>query len=139
MDDQTIAHSSLKQIHWWTPEYFKLIGFETRIPFDAHFGKALIAPRGFVNTHALQDYWANPFGTHLTYVAAKKVYGWMAVEKNIAMHWRTGGHAQGPIDWTALLDFSDQYFYDKKGTSRFDIEAYPTVKAPISWEVPEEY
>jgi hypothetical protein len=138
MDDQTIGHASIHNPHWWTSAYLKLAGFETRIPFDAHFGKAVIAPRGFMNTHALQDYWANPFGTYLTHEAAKKVYRWLGVENNIALHWRTGGHAQGIIDWLALLDFADKYFYNKEVESRFDIIAYPTVKVPINWEVPGE-
>ena len=136
MDDQTIGHASIHNPHWWTAEYFKLAGFETRIPFDAHFGKAIIAPRGFMNTHALQDYWANPFGTYLTHEAAKVVYKWLGVENNIALHWRTGGHAQGGTDWLALLDFADKYFYHKEVNSRFDIIAYPTVKVPINWELP---
>jgi hypothetical protein len=137
MDDQTIGHASIHNPHWWTPEYFTLAGFETRAPFDAHFGKAVIAPRGFMNAHALQDYWANPFGTHLTHEAAKKVYRWLGVEDHIALHWRTGGHAQGVTDWMALLDFADHFFFDTDVTSRFDIYAYPTVKVPVYWEVPE--
>ncbi len=138
MDDQTIGHASIHNPHWWTSAYLKLAGFETRIPFDAHFGKAVIAPRGFMNTHALQDYWANPFGTYLTHEAAKKVYRWLGVENNIALHWRTGGHAQGIIDWLALLDFADKYFYNKEVESRFDIIAYPTVKVPVVISVPLE-
>ena len=136
MDDQTIGHAVINNPHWWTSAYYKLAGFETRTPFDAHFGKAVIAPRGFMNTHALQDYWANPFGTYLTHEAAKKVYQWLGVEDNIALHWRTGGHDQGIIDWLALLDFADKYFYNKEVESRFDIIAYPTVKLPVSWDVP---
>jgi hypothetical protein len=137
-NEQTIGHASLANAHWWTPEFFKLAGFETRIPYDAHFGKAIIAPRAFFNAHALQDYWANPFGTHLTHEAAKKVYKWMGAANNIKMHWRTGGHAQGITDWLALLDFSDQYFYNKEVKSDLDINPYPTIKVPVFWDVPVE-
>ncbi len=136
-DEQTIGHASFANAHWWTPEFFKLAGFESRLPYDAHFGKAVIAPRAFFNAHALQDYWANPFGTFLTFEAAKKVYKWMGVEDNIKMHWRTGGHAQGVTDWLALLDFSDQYFYNIKVDSNLEINPYSTVKVPVYWEVPE--
>lgn len=135
-NEQTIGHASIANAHWWTPEFFKLAGFETRIPYDTHFGKAVLAPRAFFNAHALQDYWANPFGTFLTFEAAKKVYIWMGAENNIRMHWRTGGHAQGVMDWLALLDFSDQYFYNKKVESDFDINPYPTIKIPVYWEAP---
>ena len=135
-DEQTIGHASIANKHWWTDEYFKLAGFETRIPFDTHFGKAVIAPRAFFNAHALQDYWANPFGTHITHVAAKKIYKWLGAEENIKMHWRTGGHAQGVTDWIALLDFCDFYFFNKNVESRFDIDPYPTIKIPVYWKVP---
>ncbi len=137
-DEQTIGHASLANAHWWTPEFYKLAGFESRLPYDAHFGKAMIAPQAFFNAHALQDYWANPFGTFLTFEAAKKVYKWLGVEDNIKMHWRTGGHEQGITDWLALLDFSDQYFFKKEVESRFDINPYPTVKVPVFWDVPEK-
>jgi hypothetical protein len=136
-NEQTIGHASFANPHWWTPEFFKLAGFEARLPYDTHFGKAIIAPRAFFNAHALQDYWANPFGTFLTFEAAKMVYDCLGVEDHIKMHWRTGGHAQGVIDWLALLDFSDLYFFDKEVESRFDINPYPTLKAPVFWKVPK--
>ena len=136
-DHQTIGRHILRHSYWWTSEYYKMAGFETQIPYDSHFGKAVIAPRAYMNPHALQDYWANPFGTYLTHEAAKKVYKWLGAENNFAMHWRTGGHAQGIVDWMALLDFSDKYFYNKEVESRFDIDAYPTVKLPVNWDVPE--
>ena len=137
-DEQTIGHASIANPHWWTPEYFKLAGYESRIPFDTHFGKAVIAPRAFFNAHALQDYWANPFGTFLTFEAAKQVYRWLGAGSNIKMHWRTGGHDQGIIDWLALLDFSDYYFFDKKVESNLDINPYPNINVPVFWDLPEE-
>jgi hypothetical protein len=135
-DDQNIGHHIYAFPHWWTAEYYKMAGFETQIPYDAHFGKAILAPRAFLNAHALQDYWASPFGCYLTAEAAKIVYKWMGVEDNIAMHFRTGGHAQNVIDWTALLDFSDKYFYNKDVRSRFDIDPYPNVRVPVYWDAP---
>lgn len=69
--------------------------------------------------------------------AAKKIYKWLGVENNIALHWRTGGHAQGIIDWLALLDFSDKYFYNKEVESKFNVDAYPNVRVPIYWDTPE--
>ncbi len=136
--EQTIGFHVNSHAHWWTSKYYDLAGFETMIPFDAHFGKAVIAPRAFFNAHALQDYHANPFGTHIAHEAAKKVFRWLGVENNIAMHWRTGGHAQGVIDWLALLDFSDQYFFEEESNSRFDIDPYSTVRLPIYFKAPNQ-
>ena len=136
--EQTIGMHVNSHSHWWTSKYYELAGFENMIPYDTHFGKAAIAPRAFVNTHALHDYHANPFGTYLTNEAAKKVYRWLGVEENIALHWRTGGHAQGIIDWLALFDFSDRYFFEKEGESRFDIDAFPAIRLPIHWDTPQQ-
>jgi hypothetical protein len=144
MGDQHISDNLIQFPYWWTSEYYTLAGFETRTPFDAHFGKSVIAPRAFLNCHSYQDYWANPFGAWITSEAAKKVYQWLGVENNIAMHFRTGGHSQNIIDWFALLDFSDMIFYNKTPDSRFEpgngfeLIPYPTVKIPVNWDVPEE-
>jgi len=145
LDNQHISDHIITFPYWWTAEYYKLAGFETRIPFDAHFGKASIAPRAFFNCHAYQDYWASPFGAWLTYDAAKEVYKWLGVENNIGMHFRTGGHSQNVIDWFALLDFSDQYFYNKKPQQKYDVkydlhktDPYPGIRIPKSWTPPKK-
>jgi len=145
MPPQIIAMHIASNPHWWTSEYYKLSGYEPKIPFDAHFGKAVIAPRAFFNTHAYQDYHANPLGAWLTMEAAKKVYEWLGAENNIAMHFRTGGHAQSIIDWFALFDFCDKYFYNKPSSSPYDtkydfnkVNPYPWATIPVNWEVPEE-
>lgn len=143
--EQTLGHATIWQTHWWSLEYYKLNGYENMIPFDAHFNKIAIAPRAFFNTHALQDYFANPFGTYLTHEAAKEVYKWLGAENNIALHLRTGAHAQNVIDWFALLDFADNYFYNKsvRSISRFGdydffkTNPYPNVRIPVYWDTPE--
>ena len=60
------------------------------------------------------------------------------MKNNIAMHWRTGGHAQGESDWLALLDFSDKYFFNKEVKSNLDISPYPSIRNPVFWDVPEK-
>lgn len=93
--------------HWWHPRFFEFVEREEHLPFDAHTLKALIAPRLLFNAHALQDDWANPYGTQLTYEAAQCVYEYLGVPERQGIHWRGGGHAQSEIDWQALLDFCD--------------------------------
>lgn len=140
---QTLSMHVTSFPHWWTSNYYKFAGYETKAPFDAHFGKIAIAPRAFFNTHSYQDYHANPLGAWLTTEAAEKVYEWLDAENNNAMHYRTGAHAQSIIDWFALLDFCDQYFYNKppsgKYNTRYDFNAvnpYPWARIPVNWEVP---
>lgn len=140
---QTISMHVSRHPYWFAEEYYKFAGYETQAPFDAHFGKVIIAPRGFFNAHSYQDYHANPLGAWLTFEAARKIYEWLGAESNIAMHYRTGEHAQNVIDWFALLDFCDHYFYDKSPAGSFyttyDLDngnPFPWARTPVNWEVP---
>ena len=134
---QTIGVHIGKHEHWWVPRFLQFAGAESRLPFDAHFAKALIAPRGLINCHATGDYWANPYGTELTHRAAKIVYEWLSAGDNIAMHWRKGAHAQNEQAWNALLDFADRYFFGKKATTNFNRLAYPDSTLPVTWKAPK--
>jgi hypothetical protein len=134
---QTIAAHVGKFDHWWNKRFLKFASNEKKLPFDAHFAKALIAPRGLINTHATEDYWANPYGTQLTHQAAKIVFDWLGAGDRIGMSWRPGGHAQGIEDWRALLDFADVQFFKKKTKRNFNTLPYKDAKLPITWKAPE--
>ena len=133
---QTIGHHIGRNEHWFHPRYFKFANHKNRLPFDAHFAKALIAPRAFINCHARQDYWANPYGTELTHRAAVTVFKWMNAENLIGLHWREGRHAQNQEDWAALLDFADRQFFTKQSSRKFNKWTYPKAKLPIDWVPP---
>jgi hypothetical protein len=122
--------------HWWISRFFEFGGKEDRLPFDAHTAKSLIAPRALINAHARQDYWANPYGTELTYRAADKVFKWLGAMGQQGIHWRNGGHAQNEEDWLALLDFADWKFFNKKSGRSFSTLVYPDASVPIKWNVP---
>jgi len=120
--------------HWWVDRYYQFGDKEDRLPYDAHTAKALVAPRALFNAHARKDYWANPYGTELTYRAADKVFDWLGAEGKQGLHWRDGGHAQNAIDWGALFDFVDWQFNGKEpkqGTVMFSTMAYPDAKLPV--------
>ena len=134
---QTIAKHIGRHDHWWNKRFMTFASNETKLPFDAHFAKALIAPRALVNPHATGDYWANPYGTQLTHQTAKIVFDWLGAGDQIATHWRPGGHAQGLEDWRALLDFADLQFFKKKPKRRFDVLPYKNAKPPIAWKAPQ--
>ena len=134
---QTIGHHLGRNEHWFGPRHFQFAGKEERLPYDAHFAKAAIAPRALLNCHARQDYWANPYGTELTHRAAKLVFDWLGVGECIGLHWREGGHAQNQEDWAALLDFADRTFFGKHTDRRFDEWTYPEADLPFSWQPPD--
>jgi hypothetical protein len=131
-----LGHHIGKNEHWFGPRHFQFAGKEDRLPYDSHFALAAVAPRALVNCHGRQDYWANPYGTELTHRAAKMVYGWLGVKDFIGLHWRDGGHAQGPEDWKALMDFADRYFFGKKTNRTYDRWTYPDAELPLDWQVP---
>jgi hypothetical protein len=122
---QTIAGHTPLRDYWWTPPLFQFAGQEDRMPFDAHTAKALIAPRALINTHARHDYWANPYGTYLTYLAAQPVFDWLGVSSNQAIHWRDGKHNQLVEDWQALFDFCDWIFFQKPTDRMFNDNPHP--------------
>ena len=128
--EQTVAHVVKPFPYWFSGRFADFADKADRLPFDAHFMKALIAPRGLINCHARQDYWANPYGTELTYQAAQPVFDWLGAGDHQGIHWRQGGHAQNEEDWQALLDFADRFFFGKKVNRRFDVLAYPDAEAP---------
>ena len=133
---QTIESHIGKNERWFHANYFTFANKEEFMPFDSHFSRVLIAPRAFINCHARQDYHANPFGTELTHRATQTVYEWMGADKNIAIHWREGGHAQNKEDWASLLDFADLQFFGKPSNTVFNNWAYPDAELPYTWEAP---
>ncbi len=133
---QTVASQKERHSYWWAPRLLEFSNQTDKLPFDAHFMKALIAPRGLINPHSRQDYWANPYGTQLTHQAAQLVFDWLGVSNHNGIHWRKGGHAQKEEDWLALFDFADHYFLGKSAERKFDILAYPEAKPDIHWSLP---
>ncbi|MCP4313435.1 MAG: hypothetical protein GY790_19430 [Bacteroidetes bacterium] len=127
--------------HWWAHRYFKFADNEDRMPFDSHFNKMLIAPRALFNTHARHDYWANPYGTQLTFEAAQSIFDLYGVPGNNGIHWRDGEHNQAHIDWLALLDFCDKIFFDSDEILEFKAppdSIYPETRPDDfnDWELP---
>ncbi|TRX62031.1 hypothetical protein FNH22_01520 [Fulvivirga sp. M361] len=126
-DVQTIDHQIERFSHWWPERWYTLKDHIGKAPFDSHFAKALIAPRALLNTHARHDFWANPYGTYLTYLRSQKPFELYGLTEHNAMHWRDGGHAQDKEDWMALFDYCDWVFYQKPTNRKFRENPYPGI------------
>jgi hypothetical protein len=94
--------------YWFSTRLAEFVGRETRLPFDQHSVKALVAPRALLSTEGLEDRWANPDGAQLTHDAAKPVFDFLGASDKIGIVFRPGGHGHTPEDWTTLLDFADR-------------------------------
>jgi hypothetical protein len=106
--------------YWFHPRFRDFAGKETRLPFDQHFLKVLVAPRALLSTEALEDHWANPKGTVATYRAAQPLFAFLGAGHKNAIHFREGEHSHSAEDWLALLDFADRIFFGKTVERRFD-------------------
>ena len=124
--------------YWFHPRLRTFDGKESRLPFDQHFLKALVAPRPLIQTEASEDLWANPRGTQETHIAAKEVYRWLGAEDRIAMVQRPGRHNQNAEDWRALLDFMELHFRGVEPKDRrFDTLPLPAGPARFDWRAPK--
>jgi len=122
--------------YWFAPELRTFRGQETRLPFDQHTVKALMAPRGLLSTDASEDWWANPKNSQRTTEAAKEVYTFLGVPDKIGHHIRGGGHSQNAEDWEALFDFADFIIKGKPLPSDFYDKNYPMDRTQWKWEAP---
>lgn len=101
----------LNTIPQWVGEELQTYnGKECEMPYDLHFVKALIAPRGLFETEALGDIWANPKGTYLTWLASREVYTLLGHPEMTGIRYREGGHAHTLDDVMAFLDFMENKF-----------------------------
>ena len=89
---------------WMGPEMGDYADREAELPFDAHFLKALVAPRVLFISEAAGDLWSNPVGSWMTTMAAGKVYDFLGVPENLYWYYREGTHAQTVGDVSMLVN-----------------------------------
>lgn len=133
-----IAHLKKHVPHWFNQRYLEFIGRQNKLPFDSHTLVALIAPRPLLNTNATEDEYNNTLAVEAGMRAGSIVYDWLDRGGWARLHWRPGRHAQREEDWTALLDFADEAFFDKRGTSRFDQWQFPKYRPALNWSEPSQ-
>ncbi len=132
-----IAHLERNVPHWFCDRYLEFTGQQNKLPFDAHTLVALIAPRPLLNTNATEDEYNNTLSIEAGLRAGRLVYQWMDASEHCRLHWRPGKHGQLEADWRALLDFADEQFFDRPGTSSFNAWVYPGLELGLPWDVPQ--
>lgn len=88
---------------WMGPEMGDYADREAALPFDAHFLKALVAPRVLFVSEAAGDIWSNPVGSWMTTMAAGKVYAFLGVPQNLYWYFREGTHSHDIRDVQMLV------------------------------------
>ena len=122
--------------YWFAPHFDDFIGHVDQLPFDQHEVKSLVAPRALLSTDSLDDLWANPLGTEVSYLASKQVFEFLGVGQKIGLHYRRSPHAQNAEDWAALLDFADWQLRGKQPARKFDELPFPHVPPAFKWAAP---
>ena len=79
--DQEPNHGMNDKPHWYHPRIRIFAENEAHLPFDQHFLKALVAPRGLFCIESTDDLYANPQGTYATSNAVRPVYDLYGLEK----------------------------------------------------------
>ncbi len=77
---------------------------EASLPFDAHYLKAMIAPRTLFVSEAASDVWSNPAGSWQTTLAASEVYRFLGAEERLYWYFRPGQHGHRVEDVEMLAN-----------------------------------
>lgn len=122
--------------YWFAPQFGQFIGHVDNLPFDQHEVKALIAPRALLTTDSLDDLWANPMGTQISFLASREVFEFLGVPEKTGLHYRHGKHEQNEEDFTALLDFADWQLMGKQPAQKFDALPFSNLPMAYKWAAP---
>ncbi|MEL6898734.1 MAG: hypothetical protein AAFP90_21765, partial [Planctomycetota bacterium] len=104
---------------WFSPRLAELKSVRP-LPIDGHVLHSLVAPRGLINTHGVDDPLANPRGTRMMFENSAAAFELLKSRLPAATHWRPGGHGQTQQDWAAMLDYADAYFQNQPLPARFN-------------------
>ena len=100
---ETLAALLSKFDFWMGKDMQQYAECEEKLPFDAHFTKAMIAPRILLVGEAASDIWTNPIGTWMTTQAAGEVYKLYGKSENLFWYFRHGIHRHKPEDIKMLV------------------------------------
>ena len=137
LGSETLARL-LSNYDFWMGEGMQEYGErEQDLPFDAHFLKAMVAPRTLLVGEAASDIWANPVGSWQTSVAAKEVFKFLGCEENLIWYFRKGYHFHHLVDVQTLVAVILNKY---KGTPLPDYLYKTPFKKPeliFDWKAPE--
>jgi hypothetical protein len=107
--------------YWFGPRLPEFRNQTPKLPSDQHWLPALTAPRLFIMCNSLSDQYGRAYAAVQTYLNAKPVYQFLGADQNLGQNFRAGTHGMTAEDWSALLDFADQFLMKKGGTRKFDV------------------
>ena len=114
------------------------IGREQELPFDAHFLKAMVAPRVLFVSEAASAIMANPVGSYQTTEAAAEVFRFLGCEQNLIWYFRRGGHGQTVEDLEQLVNVIDHVRCGEPLNDKFFKLPFKKLASAYRWKCPEK-
>ena len=141
---ETLEASTRLFPYWNHPRMRFFAGRENKLPFDAHFLLALIAPRALLITEGDRDPVGEPWGAQQSYLATKEVYRLLGHEERLNIAFHQGDHRlngdvlESYVNWLdmqlgrAPLQFAEElmYTYTFEGWRRVTGEAVDIATFP---------
>ena len=121
---ETLDIMQKKYPNWFSPNLHEFWGHREKLPFDEHWFLALAAPRPFIALEGDTDTISLPEAVKQSILAAQPAYALFDAKKRLGVNYARHGHAFTADDWTAMMDFFDQYLLGKKTDRTFD--SFPT-------------
>lgn len=113
------------------------IGREAELPFDAHYLKALVAPRKLCIWEAASDAWTNTIGSWQTTMAAKEVYKLYKRQENLIWYYRTGAHRHDVCDVKQLVNVIKNHRGEEELTDTYFKTPFKQPELIFEWKCPE--
>lgn len=123
---------------WMGQDLKAYVDREAELPFDAHYLKALVAPRILFVSEAASDIWANPVGSYQTTEAASEVYKFLGCEENLLWYFRRGEHYQKIEDISQLVNIINHVRYGEALNDKFGKLPFKKPEKAYDWKCPEK-
>lgn len=135
---ETLADIHKNFPFWFGPELGEYAQREAELPFDAHFTKAMVAPRTLLVAEAASDIWTNPIGSWMTTQAVKEVYRLYGKEENLFWYFRHGEHCHKPEDLRMLVSVIRHQRYGEPLDDGFFSTPFEEPELIYRWKCPEK-
>jgi len=135
---ETLADILGKFDFWFGKGMADYAACEEKLPFDAHFTKAMIAPRILLVGEAASDIWTNPIGTWMTTQAASEVFKLYGKEENLHWYFRHGFHYHKAEDIEMLVSVIKHHKDGAPLKDGFSSTPFDEPELIYSWRCPEK-
>lgn len=134
---ETLTDLSKNFDFWISQEFATYAGREDELPFDAHYLKALVAPRKLCVWEAASDIWTNPIGSWQTTLAAGEVFKFLGAEENLIWYFRTGYHSHDICDVKQLVKVIKAHRGEEPLDDTFYKVPFKKPELIFDWKCPE--